>query len=89
MGRGTTNPKMRSRLRELLAARGWTQADLARAIGTTPKMVGRWATGEGWPAMEWALKIARALDVPVEEIIVLDGRWRASKRTAGTPLDRD
>lgn len=83
MGRGTKDPKMRLRLREILAAKGWSQRRLAIAIGTTPKQLGRWATGEVWPSLEWALKMARALDVPVEALVVLDGRWRPSWKAAG------
>lgn len=33
------------RLRELRARRRWTQADLARELGTTPQTVSRWEQG--------------------------------------------
>ncbi len=33
------------RLRELRAQRRWTQADLARELGTTPQTVSRWEQG--------------------------------------------
>lgn len=44
-----------------LDARGWTQADLARAIGCPPKKVSQVVTGKSAISADFAIDIAAAL----------------------------
>lgn len=53
-------------------ARGWTQADLARACYTTRQHIHRIESGIGVPSFETALRIAKALDVDMETF----AKWR-------------
>lgn len=49
-------------LKELyLDARGWSQADLARAIGCPPKKVNQVVTGKGAISADFAIDLAEAL----------------------------
>lgn len=51
---------------KLREARGWKQSDLRKAIGDiSPTTVSNWESGS-IPAMDIALKVARALGVPLD-----------------------
>lgn len=62
---------MANRLKMHRAARDLTQADLAELIGTTRKSINAIEMGRMVPSTILALKLARALDVPVEDIFSL------------------
>jgi HTH-type transcriptional regulator/antitoxin HigA len=52
-------------------ARGWTQADLARAIGVRPQQVQRWEAREyGTTTLERIGEVAKALGVKVGEVSI-------------------
>ena len=58
-----------SRLAELRAERGWTQAQLARALDpaatdTLRASVSRWESGRYQPSGSWVARICAVLDVP-------------------------
>ncbi len=53
----------------LLGKKNLTQADLARKINQKTSAVARWATGKYKPSSINMNKIAKALDVDVEELI--------------------
>ena len=55
------------------AMRDLTQADLAAMAGVTRKSVNAIETGRMVPSVLLALKLARALEVPLETIFRLDG----------------
>jgi putative transcriptional regulator len=57
-----------NRLRELREARGWTQAELAARIGVSRKTVNTIENRVFVPSTLIALKLARALELPVEEL---------------------
>lgn len=50
-----------------------TQAELAARAGVTRKSVNAIETGRMVPSVLLALRLARALDVPVETVFMLDG----------------
>jgi hypothetical protein len=52
-----------------------TVGDVARDMGVALSTVARVASGHGAPSAGFALKLARAMKAPVENI--LDGKWRA------------
>jgi len=58
-----------------------TQADLAAKAGVTRKSVNAIETGRMVPSVLLALKLARALDVPVETIFTLDGDGATAPET--------
>lgn len=58
-------------LREAREARGWTQAQLADAIGVSRKTVNTVENGVFVPSTVVALKLARALERPVEALFSL------------------
>ena len=63
---------LRNRLLELRGARSLTQAALAEMVGVSRKTVNTVENGVFVPSTVLALKLARALEVPVEEIFSLN-----------------
>jgi len=59
---------MKSRLRELRAARGWSQADLAGRLGVSRQTVNAIETEKYDPSLPLAFKVARLFKLPIEEI---------------------
>jgi putative transcriptional regulator len=64
---------LKNTLKVLRAMRDLTQADLAAKAGVTRKSVNAIETGRMVPSVLLALRLARALAVPVETIFSLDG----------------
>ena len=63
---------LRNRLHELRAEHDLTQAALAELVGVSRKTVNTVENGVFVPSTVLALKLARALGRPVEEIFSLD-----------------
>jgi putative transcriptional regulator len=59
---------MKNRLRELRAARQWSQGDLAQALGVSRQTVNAIETGRYDPSLPLAFKIARLFELPIEQI---------------------
>jgi putative transcriptional regulator len=59
---------MKSRLKMLRAEQGWTQEDLASAIGVSRQAINALETERHDPSLDLAYKIAAAFKVPVEQI---------------------
>ena len=60
-----------NRLRELRAERGLTQAALAEAVGVSRKTINTVENGVFTPSVTLALKLARALEQPVEAVFTI------------------
>lgn len=58
-----------------LNARGWTQADLARAIGCPPKKVNQIVTGKSAISADFAIDIAEALGTSAQMWIRLQADY--------------
>lgn len=58
-------------LKEERTRLGWTQADLAERVGVTRKTINTVENGVFVPSTVLALKLARALDRPVEALFTL------------------
>ena len=59
---------LNNRLREVREQRGWTQAELAARIGVSRKTVNTIENRVFTPSTLIALKLARALELPVEKL---------------------
>lgn len=60
--------RLANRLREAREVKGWTQAQLAEAIGVSRKTVNTVENGVFVPSTLIALKLAAALGAPVEAL---------------------
>ena len=58
-------------LKALRTARGWTQAELAERVGVSRKTINTVENGVFVPSTVLALKLARALEHPVESLFEL------------------
>jgi putative transcriptional regulator len=61
---------MKNTVRELRAARGWTQAELGVRLKVTRNSVNAIETGRYEPSLTLALRIARLFGKPVEQIFL-------------------
>ena len=59
---------MKNTLRELRAARGWSQADLADRLDVSRQTVNSIETGKYDPSLPLAFRIARLFRQPIEAI---------------------
>lgn len=57
-----------NRLKQLREASGLSQRALAQRLGVASNAVARWERGEHAPSVYGALRVSRALGVPVESI---------------------
>jgi putative transcriptional regulator len=64
--------RLSNRLRELRTERDLTQAALAEMVGVSRKTINTVENGIFIPSTTLALKLARALDRPVEEVFSLE-----------------
>jgi putative transcriptional regulator len=64
---------MKNQLRELRAARAWSQGDLAERLGVSRQTVNAIETEKYDPSLPLAFKIARLFKRPIEEIFSGDG----------------
>ena len=60
-----------NRLREVRDERRWTQADLAARVGVSRQTINSIETGRFEPSLGLALKLARLIGVPVEQLFSL------------------
>ena len=59
---------MKSRIRELRAAREWSQSDLAEKLGVSRQTINAIETEKYDPSLPLAFKVARLFRLPIEEI---------------------
>jgi putative transcriptional regulator len=59
---------VRNDLRELRAAREWSQADLAERLGVSRQTVNAIETGKYDPSLELAFRIARVFKSRIEDL---------------------
>lgn len=64
-------PKIANRVKELRAARGWTQEDLARAVGVSRQSINSIERDRYVPSLELALTFARVFECPTDDIFHL------------------
>jgi putative transcriptional regulator len=64
---------MKNRLRELRAAKEWSQSDLADKLGVSRQTVNAIETEKYDPSLPLAFKVARLFKSSIEEIFEFDG----------------
>ena len=57
-----------NRLKEIRLARNVSQNALAEEVGITRRTLNRYEKSEFWPSVDVALRLARILDVTVQDI---------------------
>lgn len=65
---------MKNRLRVIRAEREWSQADLAERLGVSRQTVNALETGKYDPSLPLAFKIARLVDLKIEDVFQYDDR---------------
>jgi putative transcriptional regulator len=63
---------MKNKLRELRAAREWSQADLADKLGVSRQTVNALETERYDPSLPLAFKVARLFKLSIEEVFLDD-----------------
>lgn len=63
---------MKNQLRELRAAKEWSQSDLADKLGVSRQTVNAIETEKYDPSLPLAFKMARLFKKPIEEIFAVD-----------------
>jgi putative transcriptional regulator len=66
--------RVRNRVRELRLARGWTQQQLAEAVGVSRQSVNSIERDRYVPSLELALAFARVFACATDDIFTLEGR---------------
>jgi putative transcriptional regulator len=65
-------PKIINRVKELRTARGWTQEQLADAVGVSRQSINSIERERYVPSLELALTFARVFGCPTDEIFTLN-----------------
>jgi putative transcriptional regulator len=65
-------PDIRNRVRELRLERGWTQQDLAEAVGVSRQSINSIENDRYVPSLPLALTFARVFKLSTDEIFRLD-----------------
>ena len=65
---------MKNRLRELRAAKEWSQLDLAEHLGVSRQTVNAIETEKYDPSLPLAFKVARLFRLRIEDIFSLEGQ---------------
>jgi putative transcriptional regulator len=63
---------MKNRLRVIRAERNWSQADLAEKLGVSRQTINAIETEKYDPSLPLAFKIARLVNMRIEDIFTLD-----------------
>jgi putative transcriptional regulator len=72
-------PNILNRVKELRTARGWTQEQLADAVGVSRQSVNSIERNRYVPSLPLALAFARVFGCPTDEIFTLNGEMRSGE----------
>lgn len=64
---------MKNRLRVLRAERGWSQVDLAEALGVSRQTVNALENGRYDPSLPLAFKLGETFGMSIEQIFIYEG----------------
>ena len=65
-------PTVTNRVKDLRSKRGWTQQDLAKAVGVSRQSINSIERNRYVPSLPLALEFARVFDCPTDEIFSLE-----------------
>jgi putative transcriptional regulator len=65
-------PSITNRIKELRTTRGWTQEQLAQAVGVSRQSINSIERDRYVPSLELALTFARVFDCPTDQIFQLE-----------------
>jgi putative transcriptional regulator len=65
-------PSIRNRIKELRSARGWTQEQLAQAVGVSRQSINSIERDRYVPSLVLALTFARVFDCTTDQIFTLE-----------------
>jgi putative transcriptional regulator len=69
-----TSPNVRNRVKELRRERGWTQQQLADAVGVSRQSINSIERERYVPSLPLALTFARVFECSTEQIFTLESR---------------
>ena len=69
-------------IRELREAHGWTQLQLANRLGVTPATIYNWESGRYEPRVTQLRELARAFDVTMDDIALVEANDEIRKKVA-------
>jgi putative transcriptional regulator len=72
-------PNILNRVKEFRDARGWTQEQLAHAVGVSRQSINSIERERYVPSLPLALTFARVFGVPTDEIFTLNGEVRSGE----------
>ena len=67
-----TSPNIQNRVKELLIARGWTQQELADAVGVSRQSINSIERERYVPSLPLALTFAKVFGITTDEIFTLE-----------------
>jgi putative transcriptional regulator len=73
-------PSVTNRVKELRDARGWTQEQLAEAVGVSRQSINSIERDRYVPSLPLALTFARVFECPTDQIFTLNGERREDKK---------
>lgn len=65
-------PSIRNRVKELRGERGWTQQQLADAVGVSRQSINSIERERYVPSLQLALTFARVFELPTDEVFMLE-----------------
>ena len=81
-------PRIREYLLEKQAIHGWTQEEMASALGVKKPSLNRWLHGHFIPDYESMKKIAAGLGVPIQEVLdARDGKYQPMSQAEREALE--
>ncbi len=83
--RNSTPPSLGQRLRELRKQRGFTQVELAKALGSSQRMIAYYEAQGGNISADVMAKLANVLDISVDELV--NGHKPLKKKSLPPPKD--
>ncbi len=73
-------PNIQNRVKELRVARGWTQEQLANAVGVSRQSINSIERDRYVPSLPLALTFARLFGCSTDEIFTLNGEMREDEK---------
>lgn len=76
------------RIKQIRKAKGLSQVEFAKHCGTDPRQVSRYENGHVLPSLDVLIKMATAMDVTIDYLLIEDAPKRPLKVKSSPLLDR-